>query len=326
MPIVSIIIPVYNRPQLVSETIESVLVQTNPGWELIVVDDGSTDTTWDVLQEYAKKDERIRVYKRDREPKGANRCRNMGIEKANGKYIIFLDSDDLLAPDCLENRINVIENSTFDFVVFNSNFIADRIDNNIGLVNKHFENNEDYLYNFISCNYPWQTTNPIWKTETMHCLGGFDENLLRLQDPELHIRAIIKTAFNFTCVNNKVDSYIRKHSDKGYKPEILVKSYPLFIKSIAEICNENKQLLNQNRLYDSFKDGLLTIGFRLLLFAHKYNPLIIKRFVKISRNNKLLSKTNYLKLKIYLYLYIVGVARIKGLRGGIQKMFLGRVV
>ncbi|MDP1069351.1 glycosyltransferase family 2 protein, partial [Klebsiella pneumoniae] len=63
-PIVSIIIPVYNRPVLVAEAIESVLAQSNPNWELIVVDDGSTDHTWEVLESYAAKDERIRVFKR----------------------------------------------------------------------------------------------------------------------------------------------------------------------------------------------------------------------------------------------------------------------
>ena len=109
MPIVSIIIPVYNRPTLVAEALDSVLAQTNPNWECIVVDDGSTDNTWQVLEEYAKKDDRIRVYKRDREPKGANRCRNMGAELAKSNYLFFLDSDDLIGETFIETRKNILK-------------------------------------------------------------------------------------------------------------------------------------------------------------------------------------------------------------------------
>lgn len=89
-PLISIIIPVYNREKLVQETLVSVIAQTNENWECIVIDDGSTDKTWQGLETYSKKDDRIKPIKRYRGPKRANTCRNIGIENSEGEYLIFL--------------------------------------------------------------------------------------------------------------------------------------------------------------------------------------------------------------------------------------------
>ena len=105
--LVSIIIPVFNREKVLKETLDSVLNQSYPYWECIVVDDGSMDSTTDIMNTYASRDERFSFYSRldTIKPKGVSACRNIGIEKAKGDFIIFLDSDDLLAPNCLDNRI-----------------------------------------------------------------------------------------------------------------------------------------------------------------------------------------------------------------------------
>ena len=119
-PLVSIIIPAFNRAQLIGATLDSVLAQTYTNWECIVVDDGSLDYTTKVLDAYIKSDSRIQCFNRPSDSiKGAPTCRNIGIEKSKGEYLIFLDSDDFLLPHCLENRIKkFIENSLFKFLVF----------------------------------------------------------------------------------------------------------------------------------------------------------------------------------------------------------------
>ena len=104
--LVSIITPTFNREKYIEETIQSVISQTTSNWELIIIDDGSSDNTLEILNRYSKKDKRIHVYQRESKPKGANHCRNIGIEKSNGKYLMFLDSDDLLLPWCLDERIH----------------------------------------------------------------------------------------------------------------------------------------------------------------------------------------------------------------------------
>lgn len=114
---VSVIIPTYNRGGIISETLESVQAQTFPDWECIVVDDGSTDDTEALVQKYVEKDSRFRFVKRpaDRN-KGGNACRNIGYELSHGKYIQFLDSDDLLAANKFEEQVQALRKQTGDVV------------------------------------------------------------------------------------------------------------------------------------------------------------------------------------------------------------------
>ncbi|HHX8341014.1 glycosyltransferase family 2 protein [Vibrio alginolyticus] len=102
--LVSIIMPTYNSTDTVVESIQSVLSQTYKNWELIIVDDRSTDNTWQVIQTYADKYDNIRVYQ-NKENLGAGASRNFAIKKAKGRFIAFLDSDDLWTEDKLAEQI-----------------------------------------------------------------------------------------------------------------------------------------------------------------------------------------------------------------------------
>ena len=117
--VVSIITPSFNRGYIVEETAASILAQTYPHWEWIIVDDGSTDDSWEVLSKIAAKDQRIKLFKRDRGPKGACACRNIAVEKSTGTYVMFLDTDDVLASFCLEQRVAAMQqHADCDFVIF----------------------------------------------------------------------------------------------------------------------------------------------------------------------------------------------------------------
>lgn len=107
--LISIIIPAYNRGGIISETLESVLSQSYPFWECIVVDDHSTDDTAAIVKSYANRDQRISYVLRPKEKaKGAAACRNYGVEKAKGEYLQFLDSDDLLGKSKLAEQVRVL--------------------------------------------------------------------------------------------------------------------------------------------------------------------------------------------------------------------------
>lgn len=93
-PLVSIITPLYNSEKYIAETIESVLAQTYSNWEMIIVDDCSKDNSTKIVEEYQKKDRRIKLY-RNEINKGVSYTRNRAIDLSQGKYIAFLDSDDL---------------------------------------------------------------------------------------------------------------------------------------------------------------------------------------------------------------------------------------
>lgn len=101
--LVSIITPCYNGAEYVRETIESVISQTYPEWEMIVVDDGSKDHSADIVREYEARDSRIRLVQQKNA--GSAAARNNGIRRAEGQYIALLDADDLWHPDFLEKQL-----------------------------------------------------------------------------------------------------------------------------------------------------------------------------------------------------------------------------
>lgn len=112
---ISVIIPSYNRGQLIIETVESIQAQTYPHWECLIIDDGSTDNTKYIVNELLSKDNRFKYFYV--ENSGPSKARKFGLTKATGDFIQFIDSDDLISSDRFEKCIKAINN--FDFVVTN---------------------------------------------------------------------------------------------------------------------------------------------------------------------------------------------------------------
>src|ERR1035437_9267548 len=107
VPLVSVIIPVYNMQEFLAQTIESVLSTTYSSFEVIIVDDGSTDDSLRIANEYSDKDKRIRVL--SQQNSGVSTARNHAIREAFGKYILPVDADNLLSPDYIESAVAVLE-------------------------------------------------------------------------------------------------------------------------------------------------------------------------------------------------------------------------
>lgn len=114
--LVSVITPCYNGEHTLREIIDSVIKQTYQNWELLIVDDCSTDSSAKIIKNYAEKDSRIRYFRTDKPSGSPSHPRNIGIENAKGKYIAFLDSDDVWLPDKLEKQIKFIEANNYDLV------------------------------------------------------------------------------------------------------------------------------------------------------------------------------------------------------------------
>ena len=115
MGLVSVIVPVYNIEEYLRPCIESVLNQTYPYFELLLVDDGSTDTSPAICDEYAQQDSRVRVI--HKENTGVSRTRNRGIDEAKGEFIVFVDSDDLIGEKMLEKMIRAITRYQTDLAI-----------------------------------------------------------------------------------------------------------------------------------------------------------------------------------------------------------------
>jgi glycosyltransferase involved in cell wall biosynthesis len=198
-PLVSIVIPTYNRAVFVQKAVDSVLYQTFIDYELIVVDDGSTDDTRRVLRQYGNKIKHI--YQCNA---GVSAARNTGIAAAKGQWLAFLDSDDEWKPEYLSSQINVIYRKSA--VCMQSTNC--RVFNLDGSSYTYFEKNRtmnfigrrNYIsiqrpFSFIVTHWPWQVGSTIFRRDAINRVGGFDTKLTISEDLEFMARVSLQGSF-----------------------------------------------------------------------------------------------------------------------------------
>lgn len=122
--LVSIITPVYNSERFISDTIKSVLNQTYTDFEMLLIDDHSSDNSLSILSEFAGKDERVKVYQTPLNS-GSAVARNLGLEKANGQYVAFIDSDDMWKESKLADQLKMMKQNNYGFTYTNFEIIAE---------------------------------------------------------------------------------------------------------------------------------------------------------------------------------------------------------
>lgn len=147
---VSIIMPVYNSEKYISEAIDSVCNQSYKNWELLIVNDGSTDQTSEIIDDYEKKDSRIKVF--HRRNKGVSIARNFALKQISGEYVTFIDSDDVYHLERLRKMLQVFQKYKDCDIVFSKHkeFIGElNKDDTVGS-EKIVVNNDDVLCKFIS--------------------------------------------------------------------------------------------------------------------------------------------------------------------------------
>lgn len=172
---ISIIIPNYNRAHLIGETLDSIIAQNYKNWECIIVDDGSTDDSENLIKKYQENDNRFTFLTRpNSKPKGGNTCRNIGLDTAKGDYIVFFDSDDLMTPDHLEIKVNGIQNYNCDYIITRTKFFNTDL-NYIDSYYK-FDKYEITPYNYVSQKINWLTYDIMIKSELAKSIR-FNENL-----------------------------------------------------------------------------------------------------------------------------------------------------
>ena len=191
-PLLSIIIPTKNRLALLQETLQSVLEQSAPRWEAIVVDDGSDDGTWPYLQAVAREDERVRPMRRRGDVAGACAARNQGAAASNGPLLMFLDSDDVLEPFAVEDRLAATASQPVDLLITQGRcFAATPGDMDTLWNGPTAETPGDDLDRCLRRDVPWQTTGATWTREAFARSGGWDEHAPSGQDMDLHVRALL---------------------------------------------------------------------------------------------------------------------------------------
>lgn len=217
--LVSVIIPVYNREKTIIKAIESVIRQSYTNWELIVVDDGSTDDTFRIVSEKANEVENIRIIS-NIFTKGPSGARNSGIRAAKGAYISFLDSDDEWFECHLEECMEAIEKTGYEFCsalwieskfgIYNKigeegwyNYIFNDMKKNIGI------NRDDFYWKFdeklfryivLTDFYCFHINTLVIKKDLLIKTGGFNEKMKQSEDLDLIYRLLQET--NLVTVNN----------------------------------------------------------------------------------------------------------------------------
>lgn len=190
-PLVSIIIPTFNRAHLISETLDSVLAQTYTNWECLIIDDGSTDHTAQVVQAYIDKDSRFKYLLRsDVYLPGGNGARNYGLKLSRGTYVNFLDSDDVLLPEKLEHQLALLQSHDANCCICQTEWIDVTKNLSLGLRSKSISSH-NRLEDYICYQIFWSTGAPLWKKEFImtHKLQ-FDESLKQSQEYDFHIKAL----------------------------------------------------------------------------------------------------------------------------------------
>lgn len=186
--LVSIVMPAYNCSAYIGETIESVLKQSYPYWELIVVDDCSSDNTREIVSEYMKKDSRIRLFFFDTRS-GVVAARTKATDEARGKYIAFLDSDDLWYPEKLSKQINFMQSNGYAFTCTS----YEKIDESGEPLGKIIHCVPKANYNRVLLDCPVGNSTVVYDTERLGKCYGPD--IKRRNDYALWLRILHREAY-----------------------------------------------------------------------------------------------------------------------------------
>ncbi len=245
--LISIIIPVYNRAGLIGNTLDSVLAQIYTNWECIVVDDGSTDNTKEVVQRYVDKDPRFILVDRPEKYKpGGNGARNYGFEISKGAYIQWFDSDDVMHEHHLEEKVNyLIANPEKDYVVCKVQFVRN------GEVFGHSNIvSDDLLYDFVRSRVSFMVCGPLWEKCFLSNGKLFNESLKRHQESEFYLRLLLRSD-HYGIIDKPLISVFFHKTNKSLIDQTNEKYYHYFVYFLLQIktlkragvLNKNKELL-----------------------------------------------------------------------------------
>ena len=221
MPLVSIITPTFNSEQFIRQTIKSVQDQTSDAWELIIVDDCSTDQTASIVEQMAKLDSRIRFFQLNKNL-GTGIARNEALRKAAGKYIAFLDSDDLWKTEKLQKQIDFMQANQFPFTFS----YYDCIDEDGNLLNKRIEAPKNLsLQQLFFCNYVGNLTG-IYDAEYF---GKIAITSMRKRQDWILWLTILKKIKSAKPVPESLAFYrVRKNSISASKTNLLKYNYRVY--------------------------------------------------------------------------------------------------
>ena len=210
----AVIIPCWNCEPYIGEMLDGLLSQSFSDWKAFLIDDGCTDGTASVIEKYSARDTRIHYWLRNRDPKGAQTCRNIGFDLSVGaEYVVFFDADDLIATYCFEQRIRFMDmHQDLDFGVFMAkSFINDpwEVEHSL-LFGFRYSDGVDDIQRLLRRTHPFVVWNNIYRRSALLRTGlTWDERLLSIQDSDFNLQAIVGGLTYEYCDDCQIDYYYR---------------------------------------------------------------------------------------------------------------------
>ena len=235
-PKITVLMSVYNGERYLRESVDSILNQTYTDFEFIIIDDGSTDSTQSIIDEYAAKDKRI-ITMQNNQRIHLTKSLNLGLKKARGIYIARQDADDISLPERLKTQIEYMEKNSEVGILGTSAEYIDGIGKHIKISLK--QTNRNIIGWELLFHNPLIHSSVIFKSELVRSLGGYDEGFLRSQD-----YALWSKCSSFTIIN-KLPNILLKHRTR-YKPIHNVINIEKIPTSIRIMHNNIQTLLNKS--------------------------------------------------------------------------------
>lgn len=311
---ISIIVPLYNKEKYIEECVNSILNQTINDIEIIIVDDGSTDKSFEIAKKLQNTDNRIKLY--SKKNGGLSSARNFGIEKSTGEYIGFVDSDDTIETNMYELLYNNAKQYKCDIVMCSYMFVTKSKkvkDNRLECIDENLISNKDVEYiidNLLQMKIDTGVCIKLFKSELLKSNNiYFNENLKLSEDYPFVISTYI-SAKNSFFINKPLYNYMQDDDD-SLSRSYNYKKVNQLIDVYKEICN----ILDKNNLKRQVKCDiwlLNNIRFITSLLSKKYKhnyQTMKEELVKINENTELMNIFN--KIKYSDLVYIKSSMRLK---------------
>jgi glycosyltransferase involved in cell wall biosynthesis len=243
---ISIVIPAYNAELTILDTIKSVQKQTFSDWELIIINDGSTDKTLEIVS--AIKDSRIEVF--SYENKGLSVARNRGISRATADFIAFLDADDLWTPDKLELQLAALQKNPKAGVAYSWTLNMNETGNIFHSGNNVFFEGNVYG-ELLICNFIANGSNPLIRREAIESVGQFDPTLSSCEDWDYWFR--LASNWDFTVVPKPQILYRHSSGSMSAKVDIMEEAYLTVLNRALKAAPPEFQTLKNKCLANAYQ-------------------------------------------------------------------------
>ncbi len=313
-PLISIIVPIYNSEKTLNRCVDSILQQTFTDWELLLIDDGSKDSSGDICDEYARKDPRIKVF--HKENGGVSSARNVGLDNAKGEWITFVDSDDWIVNNALDIDYDEVDEDLLLFSYYLVSSKKEKLEKMTQCVLSNKNELASFCEKYLICTILRSPWSKIFKREKINSIR-FDENI-RIGEDTLFMfdyligiqscRVFNNVFYVYNCENSLYSKYKLSIEEAVYAMEKLFQSYDMLsivngqvekyifldykLYCYEDIC-EHHNLWFRNALVYKFYNRVkryLDFNYRIRYYILSYNAVFrLVMFYKKMKRKRLIS-------------------------------------